>query len=228
MPFSEDISNAAEIWQNTLAWQPNAQQQAKFVAFYQAMLMANTQVNLTRITNAKDFWEKHLWDALSGIQPWLMDLTLDPGAKVVDIGSGAGVPGVPVAIARPDWQITLLEARRKKVSFLESLPSLLDLNNLEAVWSRAEDYQPQASFDLALMRAVGTIQQCLRFAMPLIKPGGRVILYRGQMQEGDQQDLERELQHWQATLEQIQAGQTPLTASTRHCLVIRSHTPHPH
>lgn len=228
MPFSDDIPNAAEIWQTTLAWQPNPQQQEKFALFYHAMLTANSQVNLTRITDAKDFWEKHLWDALSGIQPWLGDLSRDPGAKVVDIGSGAGVPGVPVAIARPDWQITLLEARRKKVSFLESLPALLGLDNLKAVWGRAEDYQPQASFDLALMRAVGSIQQCLSFALPLVKPGGRVILYRGQLQESDQQDLEQELQHWQATLEQVQAWQTPLTASIRHCLLIRSHAPHPH
>ena len=229
VPFS-DLPNVTEIWQSTLAWEPNAQQQQKFTAFYQAMLTANSQFNLTRITDAKDFWEKHLWDALSGVQPWLRDLTLNPGALVVDIGSGAGVPGIPVALARPDWQVTLLEARRKKVNFLASLPQLLDLTNVNAIWSRAEDYHPQASFDLALVRAVGNIQQSLGFALPLVKPGGVVILYRGQFQASDNHDLDKELSHGQATLEQVLSWQTPLTGSTRHCLLIRrsGHAPRPH
>lgn len=106
-------------WQETLQWQPTPQQQEQFQRFYGALLAANQGMNLTRITAVPDFWEKHLWDSLRGILPWLQPTgeTLW-GAKiqqVIDIGSGGGFPGVPVAIARPDWSVTLLEATQKKV-----------------------------------------------------------------------------------------------------------------
>ncbi len=231
MSAISELPIASQLWLNTLAWCPNPAQQQKFEQFYWAMLAANLQVNLTRITDANDFWEKHLWDALSGIQPWLGDCTIVPNLRVVDIGSGAGVPGVPVAVARPDWQVTLLEARRKKVNFLDSLPGLLELDNLIPVWGRAEDYHSKASFDLALVRAVGNVAQCLDYALPLVKPGGLVVLYRGQFQPQEAQALAQELPKTGAKLARLLTLSTPLTASQRHCLYIRrpgpDHTPLP-
>ncbi len=222
-----ELPLATELWQNTLAWQPTVAQHQKFEQFYRAMVAANLQFNLTRITDASDFWEKHLWDALSGIQPWLTHPDVAAPFKVVDIGSGAGVPGVPVAIAQPNWQITLLEARRKKVNFLDSLPELLDIGNITPVWKRAEDYYPQASFDVALLRAVGNIDQCLGYALPLTRPGGMVILYRGHFQTHESQALERLLQTSGASLERVLSLQTPFTGSQRHCLFIRRPGPEP-
>jgi hypothetical protein len=91
-----------DLWQETLHWQPSSLQQSQFQSLYQQILQGNRQFNLTRITEPEEFWEKHLWDSLRGIAS--LPLTPEPDAlKVLDIGTGAGFPGLPIAIAQPSW-----------------------------------------------------------------------------------------------------------------------------
>ena len=118
------LPNPAALWLETLGWQPDADQQNAFQDLHAALIQANQQVNLTRITNPDDFWEKHLWDSLQGIAPWLVEeeggaslAAAVPGADaltVVDIGTGGGFPGLPVALVFPQWQVSLLDSTRKK------------------------------------------------------------------------------------------------------------------
>src|SRR3712207_2556668 len=96
---TKKLPEMMDLWQKTLDWQPDLQQQAQFQQFYELVLAGNRQVNLTRITEPFEFWEKHLWDSLRGVFPYVSKVAL----KVIDIGTGAGFPGVPMAIARPDW-----------------------------------------------------------------------------------------------------------------------------
>lgn len=233
MPLEMPLPISLTLWQESLQWQPNPTQIDQFQTFYEAVVTANQTFNLTRITSPADFWEKHLWDSLSGIAPWLVDLTQDPHLRVVDIGSGAGFPGIPVAIARPDWSITLLEATRKKVTFLQSLPPLLKLSDVTPHWGRAEtydqlaygqlDHERQPGFDLALIRAVGKATLCTSYGLPLLIPGGQLILYRGQWSNAEEKELVKQLKEEGASLRDIRSFQTPLSHSQRHCVLIQRH-----
>ncbi|MDR7922014.1 MULTISPECIES: 16S rRNA (guanine(527)-N(7))-methyltransferase RsmG [unclassified Thermosynechococcus] len=210
-------------WQETLQWQPTPQQQEQFQRFYGAILAANQGINLTRITAVPDFWEKHLWDSLRGILPWLQPTGGTPwGTKiqqVIDIGSGGGFPGVPVAIARPDWSVTLLEATQKKVKFLQSLPQTVDLANIHPEWGRAETHGRR--YDLALMRAVGNLRRCCAYGLPLLRLGGILVLYRGQWSKEDAQTLGTLLPRYRSQLLEIQAFTTPLSHAQRHCVYLQ-------
>lgn len=159
-------------WQETLQWQPTPQQQEQFQRFYGAILAANQGINLTRITAVPDFWEKHLWDSLRGILPWLQPTGGTPwGTKiqqVIDIGSGGGFPGyrgdrLPRLVSDPP------EATQKKVKFLQSLPQTVDLANIHPEWGRAETHGRR--YDLALMRAVGNLRRCCAYGLPLLRLG---------------------------------------------------------
>ncbi|MFN4065988.1 MAG: 16S rRNA (guanine(527)-N(7))-methyltransferase RsmG [Thermosynechococcus sp.] len=210
-------------WQETLQWQPTPQQEEQFQRFYRAILAANQGINLTRITAVTDFWEKHLWDSLRGILPWLQSSGEAPwGTKiqqVIDIGSGGGFPGVPVAIARPDWSVTLLEATQKKVKFLHSLPASVGLANIHPQWGRAEAHEHR--YDLALIRAVGDVARCCAYGLPLLRSGGILVLYRGQWSDKDTQHLETLLPRYRSQRLDLQAFTTPLTHAQRHCVYLQ-------
>lgn len=225
IPSQAELPAHSELWQQTLGWQPTPQQQQQFQCLYLTILRANQFLNLTRITDPQEFWEKHLWDSLSGISPYLAATQINQGWSVIDIGTGAGFPGLAVAIARPDWQITLLDGTRKKINFLESLVLELALPNVHLICDRAEHLkrQPRSfrDFDLALIRAVGKASLCAAYALPLLKATGTAILYRGQWSDSDTQSLERELQKQQGSLELVQPWVTPLSQSDRHCLYLR-------
>jgi 16S rRNA (guanine527-N7)-methyltransferase len=133
-----------------------------------------------------EFWEKHLWDSLRGIAPFLQEKDQDKtlsAFKVIDIGTGAGFPGIPIAIALPDWTITLLDSTRKKITFLNTLLTQLSIQNANTITGRSEiaskQLQHQQSYDLALIRAVGSADVCAEYALPYLKQGGLAVLYRG-------------------------------------------------
>ena len=199
----DNLPDLSSIWQQTLGWEPNPEEQAQFQQLYQKILQGNRELNLTRITSPRDFWEKHLWDSLAGIISELVPR--DESYRAIDIGTGAGFPGIPIAIAFPHWHVTLLDSTRKKVAFLNHLYTSLALNNIETLAARAEelhkDTQHQNAYNLALVRAVGSASVCAEYALPLIKVGGLAILYRGHWSESeDSNNLLRLYLVWVAKL----------------------------
>lgn len=226
-------------WAETLGWCPTLLQQTQFQALLTQLCQLNQSVNLTRITDPADFWEKHLWDSLWGVQPWLSPES-DPLAalagtdrlqKVIDIGTGGGFPGCPVAIAQPQWQVTLLDATRKKVTCLEQLCQALPLPNVHPYCDRAENLGQnpayRASFDVALIRAVGPVASCAEYAIPFLKVGGTAVLYRGHWTMEEEQSLQRALLQLGSEHIAIRTSQTPLTQSLRHCVYLRKIAPTP-
>lgn len=212
-----------ETWQQTLDWQPTPQQQQVYQRLYEAILQGNQQLNLTRITESQDFWEKHLWDSLRGIKPWL---TLDqPFQRVIDIGTGPGFPGLPVAVAYPDWRIVLLDSTRKKIAFLDALLAALDLTQAQTVVGRAEQVghlsMHREKYDLALIRAVAAPAVCAEYALPLLKLGGTAVLYRGQWQREETTSLASAAQQLGGEIDRIECFETPLSHSIRHCIYLR-------
>ncbi|MGB7520542.1 MAG: 16S rRNA (guanine(527)-N(7))-methyltransferase RsmG, partial [Spirulinaceae cyanobacterium] len=187
----ETIPEFKEVWQETLKWQPSNALQEKFQQLYEQVIIGNRQLNLTRITAPEEFWEKHLWDSLKGVAPWLTQS--ESGLKVMDIGTGAGFPGLPVALTFPHWQVTLLDSTRKKITFLDGLLPKLEIFNATTLVGRAESvgkkFRHHAAYDLTLVRAVGKPIVCAQYALPLLKPGAIAVLYRGQWTEEDDQEL---------------------------------------
>ncbi len=212
------------VWEGSLPWPVTAEMQAQFQGFYECVVQGNRRANLTRILEPMDFWEKHLWDSLRGVLPFLSgEMPLSGSPRVVDIGTGGGFPGLPLAIARPDWSLTLLDSTQKKVRFLQAAITRLQLSQVGAIAGRAETLgglRPyRGSYDLALLRAVAAPSRCLGYARPWLKPGGWAVLYRGQWRDEEQEDLQQGLQGFE--LVTIDSFVTPQTQSTRHSVILR-------
>lgn len=216
------LPEMTQIWQLTLQWQPSEAQQQQFESLYTEILAGNRQLNLTRITSPEDFWEKHLWDSMVGVSDWFSQ---DIPLRVVDIGTGAGFPGIPVAIAFPHWQLTLLDSTRKKIAFVQHLAQKLNIDNVITIGDRVEKLGQQKAyrekFDLALIRAVATASVCAEYAIPMVKIGGVVVLYRGHWQDEETKDLSDTLVKLGAEIEAIKKIHTPITDSVRHCIYLR-------
>ncbi|MBE9008408.1 16S rRNA (guanine(527)-N(7))-methyltransferase RsmG [Fortiea sp. LEGE XX443] len=220
------LPEIAEIWQQTLNWQPTTQQQAKFQQLYELILEGNTQLNLTRITEPQEFWEKHLWDSLRGIVLEKQFIpSLPEGASVIDIGTGAGFPGIPVGIIAPNSTVTLLDSTRKKITFIDKVLATLGLSNCKTLLGRTEEIgqqtQHRQTYDLALIRAVGTASVCAEYSLPLLKQGGLAVIYRGTWTEEETIALQNAVKLLGGEIESIAQFTTPLTDSIRHCLYLR-------
>ncbi len=216
---------AHDQWFDTLGWEPDAQIQGQLDAFYAQVLAGNQQQNLTRITDPQEFWEKHLWDSLRSLWPYrgLED------QLVIDIGSGAGLPGIPVAILKPQWYVALLEATRKKASFLSRCTQSLGLTNVQVIPDRAEvvghQKKHREGYDLALIRAVAPVTVCAEYALPLLKVGGTALLYRGHWEIREEVELGRALMALGGEIREIDAFQLPFSAAVRHCIAVTKNQP---
>ncbi|WP_287129103.1 16S rRNA (guanine(527)-N(7))-methyltransferase RsmG [Candidatus Cyanaurora vandensis] len=212
-------------WADTLGWEPDSQVRRQFDLLYAQVLKGNAQQNLTRITEPAEFWEKHLWDSLRNYWPHRDR----PEQVVIDIGSGAGFPGLPVALVQPDWVVVLLEATKKKAAFLASCVQQLGLTNVQILAQRAEilghHRDHRAGYDLALVRAVAPVTVCAEYALPLLKVGGMALLYQGQWEIREEVELNRAVQVLGGEISDVDAFNLPLTQAVRHCIVITKKRP---
>jgi 16S rRNA (guanine527-N7)-methyltransferase len=154
---------------------------AQFQRYRQELLDWNTRVNLTAITKPEEVLIKHFLDSLSLLLALPSSLLHDETSlRLLDIGSGAGFPGLPLKIVHPSWRVVLLEATGKKVAFLQHLIDTLHLENVEAIHGRAEDLahkrEYRAAFDLVTARAVASLPTLLEYSAPFCRVGGTIIL----------------------------------------------------
>ncbi|MDB5334043.1 MAG: methyltransferase GidB [Phycisphaerales bacterium] len=169
-----------ELW-NTLAARANvvldASQHERLSRYLDLLFEANATMNLTRITDRAAAEVQHIGDSLT-LLPYL------PAGPIVlaDVGSGGGVPGIPLAIARPDAQVLLIESTKKKAAFLERAATELALSNVRVTGERAEDIGQSGrrqTFDVAVARAVATLDWLAEWCLPLVKSGGKVLAMKG-------------------------------------------------
>ncbi len=150
------------------------QQHTQFINYQRELLAWNARFNLTAITDSESVQVKHFLDALS-----LLVAYDRPQARLLDIGSGAGFPGLALKIVRPAWEVTLLEATGKKVTFLRHIIEILGLDGIVAIQGRAEElaHQPtyRAAFDLVTARAVASLSTLLEYSAPYCRVGGSLI-----------------------------------------------------
>lgn len=152
----------------------NDVQLGQFEKFYHFLASENEKYNLTAITDENEVIKKHFLDSVLPAN----ELTF--GATIVDVGSGAGFPGIPLKILRPDLKITLIDSLQKRVNFLNQAIHLLNLQNITAIHIRAEDFaaQNRENFDYAVSRAVAQTNTLLEYMLPLVKVGGVALLYK--------------------------------------------------
>jgi 16S rRNA (guanine527-N7)-methyltransferase len=132
----------------------------------------NQRMNLTAIRERSAQITKHLLDSLS-IQSHLR------GSRVCDIGTGAGFPGIPLAIVNPAVQFTLVDSTAKKLKFIDHVAQLLEVSNIVTVHTRAENFRPAERFDVVVSRAVGPVEQFVKWAGHLAVGGGRLLAMKG-------------------------------------------------
>ena len=144
------------------------------------------RMNLTAIRDRPSQLTKHVLDSLS-VRPHLR------GPRVADVGSGAGFPGIPLAIVMPGTHFALIESVGKKCRFLEHVRDTLGLANVEVVHSRAEAHKPAVRYDTVLARAVGPVADLVRYAGPLVAGGGRLLAMKGRVPEDE---LAKKLNGW--------------------------------
>jgi 16S rRNA (guanine527-N7)-methyltransferase len=155
---------------------------AKIGDFLARLLAMNERMNLTAIDEPSEAWARHALDSLS-LLPCLAEL--GPGARLIDIGSGGGLPGIPIAIARPELRVTLVEATQKKAAFLRRVSEALGLTNVAVRAERAEALRGKlsGSFDAVTARAVSRMETLVPLTVPFAKGGGLVLLIKGQRAE---------------------------------------------
>jgi 16S rRNA (guanine527-N7)-methyltransferase len=187
-------------------------QLAKLVVHLDLLDEWNSRMNLTAIRDRPSQLTKHLLDSLT-VLPYLQ------GERIADVGSGAGFPGIPLAIVEPHRHFSLIESTGKKCRFLEHVRDALELKNVEVVQSRAESYKPDVRFDTVIARAVGPTADLVKVAGPLVVGGGRLLAMKGRYPEAE---LAARLNGWKVAA--VHPLTVPGLGEERHLVeLVRSH-----
>lgn len=195
-----------------------SESQAAALARLVELLTGAAARSVTRISEPEQIIDLHIRDSLS-----LLALPeLQRASQVIDIGSGAGVPGLPLAIALPSAAFSLLEANGRKCDFIRGAVASLGLANVTVVCARAEDAgrsELREVFDTALARAVGPLEVVLEYALPFLRHGGNALLQRGQRRPGDEVQAAAIAAMLGGRLERIKAVQPYPEAKNLHIWV---------
>ena len=146
--------------------------------------------NLTAIEGEQASIRLHLIDSVA-VLPIMREFLTIPSPQIADLGSGGGLPAIPIAILQPEWRLTLIEAVRKKTAFLQHVRGKLKLKNIEVLSTRVEvvAVQQTAQFDAVISRAFTSLARFLELSLPLLKPGGLVFAMKGKKADEEMQDV---------------------------------------
>lgn len=156
-----------------------AAQTAQFAVYNEMLIDWNTRMNLTALTAPADVAVKHIIDSLTAYDAALFD----GAATLIDVGTGAGLPGIPLAVYAPHIRVTLMDALQKRVRFLMEVTAAMGLTNTRCIHSRAEEAartaEHRAAYDIAVSRAVARMPVLLEYALPLVRVGGTFLALKG-------------------------------------------------
>lgn len=197
-----------------------------FFKYKETLLKWNKNINLTAITDDRDIIIKHFIDSISVVPYIGKDLK-----KVIDVGTGAGFPGIPLKIIKKDLNVTLLDSLEKRTKFLNEVIEKLDLKNIEVIHSRAEDKGVSGDFrekfDLALARAVANLPVLLEYCLPFVKTGGIFIAMKGSDIQEELDNSKKALEILGGEIKDVIKFNLPSTDIKRNIIIIKKfrHTP---
>lgn len=198
----------------------NDEQLNKFNKYMDLLLEWNEKINLTAITEEDDVILKHFVDSMTVLE------YIEDGASIVDVGTGAGFPGIPISIVNNNnVNVTLVDSLNKRINFLEEVISEINLENIEAIHSRAEDFgqnkQYREKYDISVSRAVANLTVLVEYLLPLIKVGGRCICMKGQEVQEEIEDAKFAIKELGGKIEKVNEFCLPGTNIKRNIIVIR-------
>ena len=203
-----------------LGFEISPEQSTALLAYLEALDVTNQSFNLTRIPR-KDFVTLHLLDSLTA----LLAIPSGKPLKIIDVGTGAGFPGVPLAALLPNAQVSLLDATSKKVKFAEFTAHESGITNCKGIHCRAEDLarmnQHRNSYDVVISRAVAPFAKLMQWLMPLAKVGGCVIAMKGTGYEQEIEGTDALVKQLGGTIDELITTPLPGTDITRHLIIVR-------
>jgi 16S rRNA (guanine527-N7)-methyltransferase len=199
-----------------------------FEAYCRELITWNQRVNLTRIIEPEDIAIKHFLDSLSVYRALP---NISGPFSVIDVGTGAGFPGVPLKIALPNIRLTLLESTAKKTAFLQHIVEILQLSDTTILTARAEEAGRQKiyreRFDTAVVRAVSSLPVLAEYTLPLIKTGGTVIAQKGQHPAEELETATKSLKALGGKVSKVLPVEVPGLDAARHLVIIEKIKPTP-
>ncbi len=199
----------------------------RFQRYLDELLRWRERLNLTASATDAEIVRAHFTTSLIPLAAW----PITEASSVIDVGSGAGFPGVPMKIARPDLRMVLVEASRRKVAFLEHVARALDLHDLEVAWARAEDLGRvegfRETFSVAVERAVAKVAVSAELCLPLVRQGGVAILLKGPTVTSDAPRIAQLVLSLGGVIERAQPWTTDPSGRTTVAVVIRKTAPTP-
>ena len=199
----------------------NKEQLCQFMSYYVLLVEWNQVMNLTAITDFEEVCKKHFTDSLSLVKAYKINASI----SVIDVGTGAGFPGIPLKIAFPDIEIILLDSLHKRVDFLKTVIDNLGLKKIEALHGRAEDYAKEKNFreqfDLCVSRAVSNLSTLSEYCIPYVKIGGYFISYKSEKLSEEKKDAEYAISVLGGEIEDQISFQIPNSDINRNLLIVR-------
>ena len=168
-------------------------QEQQFKTYFKELVRVNEHVNLTRITDEDEVYLKHFYDSVTPLLLW--PEVFSEGAKLCDVGAGAGFPSLPIKILRPDLEVTIVDSLGKRLNFLSDLLEKLGIEGVNLVHGRAEDVGQnpdyREKFDLVTARAVARMSVLSEYCLPLAKVGGKFLALKGPRADEELEDARR-------------------------------------
>ncbi len=208
--------NKEEFYQEVekLGIQLNSKQKEQLEKFYEIVIEENTKINLTRITEKEEFYLKHFYDSLTIVK----EVDLNHIESLCDVGTGAGFPGIVLKIVYPNLKITLVDSLLKRVKYLNDTIKKLELNNIEAVHTRSEDYKGQ--FDVVTSRAVASLEKLIPWCMHLVNNEGKLIAMKANI-DSELEYIDKILKKYHVKIDKINKFLLPKENSNRSLVIIK-------
>lgn len=215
-----------EEWKNLLIEQCSKlnveideKKREQFYNYMQILVKWNENINLTAITEPKEVLQKHFIDSLT-ILPYI-----EENKTIIDVGTGAGFPGIPVKIAKESTNVVLLDALNKRLNFLNEVINDLELKNIETIHARAEEAGKnknlRENFDIAVSRAVAPLNILVEYLLPLVKIGGKCICMKGSNIEEEVKNSKKAIDMLGGEIEKIDEFVLPDSDIKRRVIVIK-------
>ena len=195
------------------------EQLEKFYLYMNILLEWNEKINLTAITNEEEIILKHFVDSLT------INKYIEEGKSIIDVGTGAGFPGIPIKILREDLKVTLLDSLNKRINFLNEVIEKLDLKNIECIHGRAEEFGKNKNYrekyDFATSRAVANMSTLSEYLIPFVKVGGKVLAMKGDKAEEELEEAKKAIKLLGGKVENIDNFYLPDSDIKRNIIIIK-------